>query len=464
MVEGEERRLEALIEEAPDAVVLVDPERRIVLFNAMAEALYGWPREEVIGRHIDVLVPERFRGLLASLDTATIRDGGRLGAGLELFALQRGGGEVPVEINMSTLESEGGLQVVSHVRDVTRRREIEARLAASEAKFRRVVEGLEGEYFFATIAADGSVTYVSPSVEAVLGYGREEVHADFRGYLTDAPCNARALEIFEAELRGERFPTYDLEARAKDGSVRRLECFDTPVLDEAGRVVAIESINRDVTELRRLEAEARAAGERIEGLLRTILPGPLVDEFRENDRVRPRRHRDVAVLFCDLAGFTAWSEAREPEEVVRGLGQVVLAFEAVAEAHGLQKIKTIGDSFMAAAGLLRPSEDPVGDAVRCGLAMTRAAEGCEPPWQTRIGIHLGDVVAGVMGERQFGYDLWGDTVNTASRLERHAVHGELALSSEAFARVAERCTARSLGRVPVKGKGELEIFRVRGLR
>ena len=187
----------------------------------------------------------------------------------------------------------------------------------------------------------------------------------------------------------------------------------------------------------------------------------MVAELRASDRVVPRRHADVAVLFCDLAGFTAWSRQRRPEEVVWGLAGVIDAFEAIAQRHGLQKIKTIGDSFMAAAGLGGATDDPVGDAVRCGLEMSRAAERSVPPWRTRVGIHVGEVVAGIMGRRQFGYDLWGDTVNTAARLERQAIHGELALSAEAFARVADRCQGRSIGRVPLKGKGEVEVFRVR---
>lgn len=410
-----------------------------------------------------MLVPERFRALLAGMDLSAVRSGGRLGAGLELSALRKDGSELPVEITLSTLEGEDGLEVVSHVRDVSRRREIEAQLAASEAKFRRVVEGLEGQYFFLTMDRAGRITYVSPSVEAIVGYPPDEVGRDFRSYLTDSPVNAEIDAAFAAELEGNRFPHYDLEVRCKDGTIKMLECYDMPVAGEDGQVLFVESINRDVTELRRIEAELRTSKERIDRLLRDILPDAIVDELATSERVRPRRHTDVAVLFCDLAGFTAWSEQRQPEEVVWGLGRVVDAFEAAAERHGLQKIKTIGDAFMAAAGL-DGGQDPVGDAVRCGLEMTRVASEGVPPWQTRIGIHVGDVVAGVMGRRQFTYDLWGDTVNTAARIERQAIHGELALSAEAWARVADRCQGRSLGRVPLKGKGELEIFRVRGMR
>ncbi|MGI9590816.1 MAG: PAS domain-containing protein, partial [Myxococcota bacterium] len=230
-------RFRELVEQAPDAFVLVDEDRIITYVNAFAEQLYGWAREELLGRPIDALVPERFRALLAGMNTSAIKPGARLGAGLELTGLRKDGSEFPVEINMMALPGERGLQVASVVRDVTRRRKMEERLAASEAKFRRVVEGLAGDYFFATLDRDGAVSYVSPSVKAILGYTAEELGRDFRGFLTDHPMNERASELLAQGFAGERPETYDLEVRHKDGSPRLLECTDTPVRGEDGVVI-----------------------------------------------------------------------------------------------------------------------------------------------------------------------------------------------------------------------------------
>ncbi len=449
-----------LVEYAPDAFVLVDPQRVITYVNRFAEQVYDWPREELIGQSIEVLVPERFRALLAGMDTASIKPGGALGAGLPLWGRRRDGSEFPCEIRMMPIKTEKGLEVASIVRDVTRRREMEEALAASEAKYRRVVEGLKGDYFFATIAPDGSVSYASPSIESMLGYGPDAFGKHMREFLTDHPMNDAAEEMLRRELAGEAPPPYDLELRHADGSTRIVECSDTPILDDAGTTIAIESINRDVTTLRAHEKALRQAHARTDALLRRILPDSIADELSATDRAQPRRHRDVAILFCDLVGFTAWCDTRDPEEVVDGLSELVERYERVAVAHGLQKIKTIGDAFMGAAGLLRDDPDPVHSALDCGRALIEASRAAEPAWELRVGIHVGDVVAGVMGRRQFGYDLWGDAVNTAARMEGLARPGHIALSVAAWRCVRDRVEAEPLGRRAVKGKGEMEVYLV----
>ena len=447
-----------LVEHAPDAFILVDPHRRITYVNRFAEESYGWTRADLLGRHIETLVPERFRALLASMDTSQVKPGGVLGAGLPLWALRQDGSEFPCEIRMMAIDTPEGLEVASIVRDVTKRRQMEEEVAASEAKYRRVVEGLEGDYFFATIDLSGHITYASPTIASIVGYGEDAIGRHMHEFLTDHPMNAKADEMLAREIAGERPPPYDLEIRHADGSTRIIECSDTPILGEDGETVAVESINRDVTSLRAQEAALRSAHARTDALLRRILPDAIADELEATDQTRPRRHSDVAVLFCDLVGFTAYCDSRDPQEVVDSLAALVERYEAVAEEHGLQKIKTIGDAFMGAGGLLHEDPAPVASAVECGRALIAASRAASPSWELRVGIHVGDVVAGVMGQRQFGYDLWGDTVNTAARMEGLARPGYLALSDAAWQRVRGRYPAEALGPQAVKGKGTLEVF------
>jgi adenylate cyclase len=210
--------------------------------------------------------------------------------------------------------------------------------------------------------------------------------------------------------------------------------------------------DREQEYLRQIDAERQRADE----LLHVILPDAIVAELKATDRVSPRRRENVAILFCDLVGFTAYCDAREPEEVISQLQELVEAYEAIALEHGLLKIKTVGDSFMAAAGLLDHVAEPVLDSVRCGLRMLAAADAAG--WKGRIGVHVGPVVAGVLGRRQYAFDLWGDTVNTASRTESHGVEGRLTLSSVAWQQVSDRCVGTSLGVMNLKGKGSQELF------
>jgi class 3 adenylate cyclase len=216
--------------------------------------------------------------------------------------------------------------------------------------------------------------------------------------------------------------------------------------------------DREVEHLRQIEREK----ERVNELLHVILPAEAVRELQESGEVRPQRHNDVAVLFADVVGFTPYCDAHSPEQVVAHLGRLVGRFEEEADAVGVQKIKTIGDAFMAVANLLRPSADPVLACIRCGAALVAAATQVPPHWQIRVGIHVGPVMAGVVGSRQYLYDLWGDTVNTAARIQAAAEPGTITLSRAAWERVADKCRGSSRGAVTVKGKGEMELVRWNG--
>ena len=165
-------------------------------------------------------------------------------------------------------------------------------------------------------------------------------------------------------------------------------------------------------------------------------------------------------MFADVVGFTGFCETHAPEEVVESLHRLALGFEELAARHGLEKIKTIGDALMATAGLLVPSGDPVMASLRCAEATVAVARALPPRWEMRIGVHIGPVIAGVLGREKFGYDLWGDTVNVAARLAAVGTEPGVHLSAAAWRRVAGRARAVPLGPVPVKGKGEMEVWQL----
>jgi len=234
-----------------------------------------------------------------------------------------------------------------------------------------------------------------------------------------------------------------------------------PVLLQARIGACLEKkalIDKQAEHLEQLELERRRANE----LLRVILPEPIVRELQETDTVTPRLYQGVSVLFCDIVGFTAYSERRSPEEVLANLQQLVEAYEGLMGLHKMQKIKTIGDSFMAAAGLLEPVDNPVLQCIRCGRDMIRLADELQTTWGVRVGVSYGPVVAGVLGRQQYQFDLWGDTVNTAARVEAHGRENAVCLSGEAWAQVEEVAgvQSQSLGFVNMKGKGTVPLFRV----
>lgn len=210
-------------------------------------------------------------------------------------------------------------------------------------------------------------------------------------------------------------------------------------------------------------AQLAAEGRRANELLRVLLPDPIADELQSTGAIAPRRLDNVAVVFADIVGFTAYCDRHSPEEVLVSLQDLFTRFEALALEFGVQKIKTIGDSFMGAAGLFGDGgERPALACVRFGLALLALSADLPPRWNLRIGVHVGPVVGGVVGTRQYLFDIWGDTVNTAQRIEQNARVGQVCVSAAARRQIEPEYATESLGRSEIKGKGEAEIFAVVG--
>jgi adenylate cyclase len=218
--------------------------------------------------------------------------------------------------------------------------------------------------------------------------------------------------------------------------------------------------DRETSYLRQIQEEKQRSDE----LLHIILPRDVASELKATTTVKPRRFEHVAVLFSDVAGFTAYCDLHSPDEVHEHLQAMVESFEQLTARHGLEKIKTIGDAFMATAGLLAPTENPVLECVRCGLAMIASARDLPPHWPVRVGIHAGPVIAGVVGRRKYQYDLWGDTVNLAARMQSAAQPATICVTAATWQAVAAHCRGHPLGPISIKGKGALELVQIDGLQ
>jgi class 3 adenylate cyclase len=212
--------------------------------------------------------------------------------------------------------------------------------------------------------------------------------------------------------------------------------------------------------LARIESKKQRADE----LLSMVLPRSVARALKLKGRLAPERYEDVAVLFCDVVGFTAYSESHPPETVFAELEALVDRFEQIAQKYNLEKIKTVGDAFMATANLLSPLDEPVHAAVASALDMVAATQTFRADWAVRIGIDFGPVSAGIMGKRQFQFDVWGDTVNTASRIDEYGRPGTVNVSGRAWLQLRNKAQGRSLGFVDLKGKEKIEVVECVRLR
>lgn len=228
---------------------------------------------------------------------------------------------------------------------------------------------------------------------------------------------------------------------------------------------SLRELDERMRQLEEMHAEIAAERDKSNRLLRNILPDSIVRELHDQNRVVPRFYESATVMFADFEGFTRLTERMDPKGLVEQLDQFFSAFDEIAERHRLEKLKTIGDAFMCAGGLPEPSRTHAVDACLAALAMqdymarvNRQRERLHlPRWELRIGLHTGPVMAGVVGQRKFIYDVWGDAVNIAARMEAAGAAGRINLSEAAMSRVKSLFDFEDRGVVEVKNKGQLRM-------
>ena len=238
--------------------------------------------------------------------------------------------------------------------------------------------------------------------------------------------------------------------------------FDTAIL-RARVAAALERKrlrDRERHYLARLDAEKRRA----EALLDNILPAAIVARLGRGEHTIADRIDAVTVLFADIVGFTRIAARLSPVRLVADLDRLVSAFDALAVELGVEKIKTVGDAYLAVAGVPESRPDHADAAAEMALRMIEAAAALAPElgadYRLRIGLHSGPVLAGVIGSRKFSYDVWGDTVNVASRLQQLAAPGTVTVSEATRAQVAATAAVESLGEVELRGRGRFATFRL----
>jgi class 3 adenylate cyclase len=214
------------------------------------------------------------------------------------------------------------------------------------------------------------------------------------------------------------------------------------------------------------------ANERTESLLHNILPVEIADELKEYGSAKPKAIDEASVLFTDFEGFTKLCSKMNPEDLLSELDECFSLFDQIADKFNLEKIKTIGDSYMVASGVPNQSNTHLIDLALAALEIQQQfeelyrtkTEGGKDYWRIRIGLHTGPLVAGIIGKKKFSYDIWGDTVNTASRMEHYGEAGIVNCSPEAYEQLKYVFRFKARGTAEVKGKGIVSMYALLGLK
>ena len=284
--------------------------------------------------------------------------------------------------------------------------------------------------------------------------------------LVKNPQLANAFREHDQQIMESNIPEMHIVQRKlnpdKQGQSIWLDISKLPIIDADGKTIGILGVLDDITERKLAEEALHAEQEKSERLLLNILPKAIADRLKQSHGVIADSFESVTVLFADIVSFTKISSELSPQDLVDLLNLIFSGFDTLCETYGLEKIKTIGDAYMVAGGIPVPTETHADAIASMALDMidkvTELRDLTGRKLQIRIGIHTGAVIAGVIGTQKFIYDLWGDTVNVASRMESHSEVGKIQVTAETYELLKHNFDLVERGVIEVKGKGQMQTY------
>lgn len=462
-------RTDAIVRTATDAIVCFSAATlKIISANPSAELIFDYPIEQLLGMPIHQIIdfnckswgyPKKSFPEIQSCLAKIIATGRTQ----ELVGIRADGSHFPLEIAMTEATSSQERFYAGTFRDISDRKQAELALRESEEKFRAVMEQAADSFIIHD--ETGRIVDVNQSTCKSLGYSREELLnlsiADIEENFLREKIAARWQEMLEGVSI-----TIEGVQRRKDGSTFPVEVRVGLLKTENHSLIL--SLCRDITERKAAEAALRSEQEKSERLLLNILPPTIAEQLKQEHSTIADGFAEATVLFADIVGFTKIAARVSPTELVHLLNKIFSRFDQLVEKHGLEKIKTIGDAYMVVGGLPLPRPDHAEAIALMALDMQAEINQFSletgEPFSIRIGINTGPVVAGVIGLKKFIYDLWGDTVNIASRMESHGIPGAIQVTPDTYELLKDKFFLQKRGVIHVKGKGEMTTYLLMGAK
>ena len=311
----------------------------------------------------------------------------------------------------------------------------------------------------------GEIEWVNAGFENIYGYKLPEylTKYDHEIYSPDSRYLKNALKRFETENTSISF---EHEIYPANSSNKWIQTTLTPIYNELNQLSKIIAVESDVTALHKEK-------QRADELLLNILPFEIAEQLKKKGRAKSRKYKTVTVFFADFKNFTGLTRTVSTKELINELNLYIKKFDEIIEKHFIEKIKTIGDAYMCAGGLPLKNRSNPFDVVLAGLEIQKyirdvardKEKNGEYPWKLRAGIHTGEVIAGVIGNKKFAYDIWGDTVNTASRMEENSEEGKVNVSGVTYEFIKDYFDCTYRGNIKVKNiTEEMDMYFVNGLK
>lgn len=462
-----EEKLRDLFENASDLIQSIGSDGHFLYVNRAWEQTLGYTEEEIASMTVfDIIHPNSSQDsidiLYQAINDKNTNENTSYPDSIQAIFITKYDQQIWLEGSISCKFAEGQLVAIRMIlRDITARKQAEDALAKSvsllQATFDSTADGI--------LAIDRTGKIVTFNREFVEMWG---IPNEVMALRDDATMMAFMLEqLKDTEAFQERIESlyehpeaesYDL-LEFKDG--RFFERYSEPQRLEDEIIGRVWSYH-DITERKQAEDALREEQEKSEKLLLNILPKAIAERLKRNETTIAEYFPEVTVLFADLVGFTSFSTTMSPIELVELLNQIFSGFDLICERLGLEKIKTIGDAYMAVGGLPEPRADHAEAIAQMALELqteiARFNAKNNQSFSIRIGIHSGPVVAGVIGIKKFIYDLWGDTVNIASRMESHGLPWRIQVSEATYKLLKHKYLFDERGTIEVKGKGAMTTY------
>lgn len=356
--------------------------------------------------------------------------------------------------------------LISLAIEAKERKRAEQALQAAEEKYRSIFENAAEGIF--QISGDRHYLSANPALAQIYGYNSpSELIAAITDLSYQLYVQPRRWDELVAYM--ERFGELsecESEVFRQDGTKIWVSENIRVVKNSQGKILYYEGTTQDISARRRAEAELRHQQKNSERLLLNILPQPIAERLKRGEKTIADHFANVSVLFADIVNFTELCAHISPTELVERLNEIFCTFDNLAQQHKLEKIKTIGDAYMVVGGLPHPRPDSSMAIANMALDMLQAIQEfttpAGQPFQLRIGIHTGPVVAGIIGSKKFIYDLWGDTVNVASRMESQGKPSKIQVTEATYQQLQNQYQFEQRGIISIKGRGEMVTYWLTG--
>jgi PAS domain S-box-containing protein len=320
--------------------------------------------------------------------------------------------------------------------------------------------------------ANEQIDWVNEGFHNLYGYTKSEFIALHGDSLKNFLKVSGHENLYKKVLDVKNTYTFVSSIVNKDGQTKWKQTSITPIHSDAESIVNFIVVESDITKIKEAEARIEEERDKADRLLLNILPEETAEELKSKGEATPRFYRSVSVLFADIQDFTKLAENLTPKELVEELQSYFSRFDDVANRNFVEKIKTMGDAFLCVGGIPMRNKSHPFDAVLVGLNLQRIIrelgrereEQGKHAWNLRVGIHSGPVVAGVVGKQKMTYDIWGDTVNIAKRIESACVPGMVNVSSTTYEIIKDYFECEHRGKILAKHKGHIDMYFVHRIK